>query len=278
MRMLESPDRHQDGDSDRRSRRHRRRLAASTCPTRGSSSSSTRRLVHVPPINARSTPEASSAATPETASIAYVLAETSRVRIRCRASVHHRHDESSSRSSPTIADADADISAPDISLRFGTALGSHPVHGIGSCRARSKRSHRAGRRDERSQRGSKPARPAADPSPPKPSSNDSTADGRSRRSDIDASHTSYTQLGNLDTATEKARRDAPSIPVCDITGPTLRHVAASSLIAGGLSVAAVQAVLGHATPSETLDVYTHLWPTDEDRTRAAIESSARAWL
>ena len=26
---------------------------------------------------------------------------------------------------------------------------------------------------------------------------------------IDASHTSYTQLGNLDTATEKARRDAP---------------------------------------------------------------------
>jgi class 3 adenylate cyclase len=38
---------------------------------------------------------------------------------------------------------------------------------------------------------------------------------------IDASHTSYTQLGNLDTATEKARRDAPSIPVCDITGPTL---------------------------------------------------------
>jgi len=38
---------------------------------------------------------------------------------------------------------------------------------------------------------------------------------------IDASHTSYTQLGELDTATEKARRDAPSIPVCDITGPTL---------------------------------------------------------
>jgi integrase len=58
----------------------------------------------------------------------------------------------------------------------------------------------------------------------------------------------------------------------------LRHVAASSLIAGGLSVAAVQAVLGHANPSETLDVYTHLWPTDEERTRTAIEASARAWL
>ena len=39
--------------------------------------------------------------------------------------------------------------------------------------------------------------------------------------DIDPARTSYTQLGELDTATEKARRDAPSIPVCDITGPTL---------------------------------------------------------
>ena len=46
----------------------------------------------------------------------------------------------------------------------------------------------------------------------------------------------------------------------------LRHVAASSLIASGLSVAAVQAVPGQLTPSETLDVYTHFWPTDEERT------------
>ena len=38
---------------------------------------------------------------------------------------------------------------------------------------------------------------------------------------IDPARTSYTQLGQLDTATEKARRDAPSIPVCDITGPSL---------------------------------------------------------
>ena len=33
---------------------------------------------------------------------------------------------------------------------------------------------------------------------------------------IDPAHTSYTQLGDLDTATDKARRDAPAIPVCDI--------------------------------------------------------------
>jgi hypothetical protein len=38
---------------------------------------------------------------------------------------------------------------------------------------------------------------------------------------LDPAHISYTQLGELDTATEKARRDAPSIPVCDITPPTL---------------------------------------------------------
>ncbi len=34
---------------------------------------------------------------------------------------------------------------------------------------------------------------------------------------VDSARTSYTQLGELDTATEKARRDAHSIPVCDIT-------------------------------------------------------------
>lgn len=57
----------------------------------------------------------------------------------------------------------------------------------------------------------------------------------------------------------------------------LRHVAASSLIASGLSVAAVQALLGHSSPSETLEVYTHLWATDEDKTREAIEQTSAAW-
>lgn len=68
---------------------------------------------------------------------------------------------------------------------------------------------------------------------------------------------------------------------CEVEGRTrthdLRHVAASSLIYSGLSVAAVQAVLGHASPSETLEVYTHLWPGDEDRTRAAIEQASASW-
>ena len=33
---------------------------------------------------------------------------------------------------------------------------------------------------------------------------------------IDPNHVTYTQLGDLDTATEKARRDAPAIAVCDL--------------------------------------------------------------
>ena len=36
--------------------------------------------------------------------------------------------------------------------------------------------------------------------------------------DIDLNQVSYTQLCDLDTATEKARRDAPAIPVCDLSG------------------------------------------------------------
>lgn len=52
----------------------------------------------------------------------------------------------------------------------------------------------------------------------------------------------------------------------------LRHFCASALIAGGASVPQVQAVLGHATPTITLNVYGHLWPGDEDRTRAVMDA------
>jgi class 3 adenylate cyclase len=37
---------------------------------------------------------------------------------------------------------------------------------------------------------------------------------------VDPNHIVYTQLADLDTATDKARRDAPAIPVCDIANPT----------------------------------------------------------
>ena len=49
----------------------------------------------------------------------------------------------------------------------------------------------------------------------------------------------------------------------------LRHFYASGLIAAGCDVVAVQRALGHASATVTLDTYSHLWPTAEDRTRAA---------
>ncbi|MFD4630038.1 tyrosine-type recombinase/integrase [Streptomyces sp. NPDC058284] len=51
-----------------------------------------------------------------------------------------------------------------------------------------------------------------------------------------------------------------------------RHFYASLLIKHRESVKTVQKRLGHAKPSITLDTYTHLWPDEEDTTRAAVES------
>jgi integrase len=51
----------------------------------------------------------------------------------------------------------------------------------------------------------------------------------------------------------------------------LRHTYASALIQAGCSVKVVQARLGHTSASVTLDVYSHLWPDDDDRSRAAVE-------
>ncbi|MFI1422753.1 tyrosine-type recombinase/integrase [Streptomyces sp. NPDC020731] len=52
----------------------------------------------------------------------------------------------------------------------------------------------------------------------------------------------------------------------------LRHFYASALIKNRESVKTVQRRLGHSKPSITLDIYTHLWPDDEDTTRAAVEA------
>jgi site-specific recombinase XerD len=40
----------------------------------------------------------------------------------------------------------------------------------------------------------------------------------------------------------------------------------------GESVKVGQRRLGHASATETLDIYSHLWPDSEDRTRAAVDS------
>jgi len=52
----------------------------------------------------------------------------------------------------------------------------------------------------------------------------------------------------------------------------LRHFYASLLIDHGESVKVVQRRLGHASATETLDTYSHLWPDSEDRTRDAVDS------
>ncbi|MER7070936.1 site-specific integrase [Terrabacter sp. NPDC000476] len=55
----------------------------------------------------------------------------------------------------------------------------------------------------------------------------------------------------------------------------LRHYYASLLIRHGESVKTVQARLGHASASETLDTYSHLWPDNDERTRAAVDGVLR---
>jgi integrase len=54
----------------------------------------------------------------------------------------------------------------------------------------------------------------------------------------------------------------------------LRHHYASVLFDGGESVKVVQERLGHASATEPLDTYPHLWPSSDERTRIVVE---RAW-
>jgi integrase len=56
----------------------------------------------------------------------------------------------------------------------------------------------------------------------------------------------------------------------------LRHFYASGLIAAGCDVVTVQRALGHASATTTLRTYAHLWPTAEDRTRAAAAELMRS--
>lgn len=85
-----------------------------------------------------------------------------------------------------------------------------------------------------------------------------------------------TPLGRLwhrNNAAEEWRRirEATGLPD-EVTLHTLRHTFASNLIAQGCDVVTVQRALGHSTPSITLNVYSHLWPSAEDKTRSATAS------
>jgi integrase len=54
----------------------------------------------------------------------------------------------------------------------------------------------------------------------------------------------------------------------------LRHFYASGLIAAGCDVVTVQRALGHSRATTTLNTYSHLWPSAEDRTRSAAATIA----
>jgi integrase len=65
------------------------------------------------------------------------------------------------------------------------------------------------------------------------------------------------------------RKTAKAAGLSGYTLHDLRHFYASGLIAAGCDVVTVQRALGHSKATTTLNTYAHLWPTAEDRTRAA---------
>lgn len=74
---------------------------------------------------------------------------------------------------------------------------------------------------------------------------------------------------NRNSAGEQWRWIRAAAGLKDFTLHDLRHFYASGLIAPGCDVVTVQRALGHSSATITLGVYSHLWPTAEDRTRAA---------
>ena len=81
------------------------------------------------------------------------------------------------------------------------------------------------------------------------------------------------RLWQRNNAGEEWRRIREEVGLpAEVTLHTLRHTYASNLIASGCDVVTVQRSLGHAQPSITLNTYSHLWPSAEDKTRAATAS------
>ncbi|MEJ9078197.1 tyrosine-type recombinase/integrase [Gordonia malaquae] len=58
----------------------------------------------------------------------------------------------------------------------------------------------------------------------------------------------------------------------DLHPHELRHTAASLAIAAGANIKAVQAMLGHARASITLDRYGHLYPADVEAITATLDT------
>ena len=69
--------------------------------------------------------------------------------------------------------------------------------------------------------------------------------------------------------TEEWKRTCKRAGISRFTPHSLPHFYASGLIASGADVVTVQRAMGHSSPSITLNTYSHLWPTAEDKTRNA---------
>ena len=52
---------------------------------------------------------------------------------------------------------------------------------------------------------------------------------------------------------------------------SLRHTAASLMIAGGTDVATVAGILGHSQPSTTMDIYTHAFDKNKKAASAVLQ-------
>jgi integrase len=74
---------------------------------------------------------------------------------------------------------------------------------------------------------------------------------------------------NRNSTADRWRQVREASGIGEFTLHDLRHFYASGLIADGCDVVTVQRALGHAAPSITLNTYSHLWPTAEDKTRTA---------
>ena len=83
---------------------------------------------------------------------------------------------------------------------------------------------------------------------------------------------------NQNTVGSQWRRTLRAAGLSGIRLHDLRHYYASGLIAEGCDVVTVQRALGHSSASVTLGVYSHLWPSAEDRTRRAAGAMMNAAL
>ncbi len=84
-----------------------------------------------------------------------------------------------------------------------------------------------------------------------------------------------TVLRNLNFRRDVFDAAAEEAGLAGLTPHELRHTAASLAIAAGANVKAVQRMLGHASASMTLDVYSGLFEDDLDTVAQGLDTARR---